>query len=363
MCSSDLPLPHTPSPNPLGWDLGGRWHQKPLVLIPRLLLENEEKAVAPLETLGVVFIRFFNRKQKTENRKLIKGVGEGGGRPGEDTCATGTGFPRPSPRQRKKGRRMRFIQSIWSFRLFLAAALVWGLIVSGPAAAAPPDPDREEQQAGELKLILQRADAALHNQKTAEAEKAYRRALKLKPDSPEAHYGLGLALARQGRYQEALGAFDQAVRLSPTWARVHKDRGVALLKLNRPGDAAQAFRTALRHHPDDPETYYNLGMATGKQERHREAQEAFAAAVRLKPDYLQAWNNLGLARLKLERWPEARQAFEAALRLNPNSPEAHLGLMACLIQQGDGDGAAREYQTLKKLNPDLAQKAAELLSR
>jgi tetratricopeptide (TPR) repeat protein len=104
-------------------------------------------------------------------------------------------------------------------------------------------------------------------------------------------------------------------------------------------------------------------LAEGKQGRHQAARAAFREALRLKPDYVQALNNLGMADIKLNRWPEARQAFDKAVALKADSPEAHLGLLACSIQQGDRQAAARAYQTLAKLDKNLARQADKLLGK
>lgn len=104
-------------------------------------------------------------------------------------------------------------------------------------------------------------------------------------------------------------------------------------------------------------------MAAGKQGKHKEAREAFEKALSLKPDYVQALNNLGMANIKLNRWAEAKSSFEKALGLKADDPEAHLGLLACYIQQGDSQGAARTYKTLSTLDKGLTRKADELLGR
>ena len=51
---------------------------------------------------------------------------------------------------------------------------------------------------------------------------AYRQAIRLKPDYAEAHYGLGLAYANLGHWQEAVYAYRQALQLKPDYAEVLK---------------------------------------------------------------------------------------------------------------------------------------------
>jgi Flp pilus assembly protein TadD len=221
----------------------------------------------------------------------------------------------------------------------------------------------KQKDAERVQPFLRQAEAAFSQNNFAEAAQDYRRALKIKPDLAEAHYGLGLALARLDRYQEAVSSFKEALHYKPGWTRALKDLGVTYLKLKHWPEAEKAFKIALKHQPQDAEAYYDLGVAAGKQGKHKEAREAFEKALRLKPDYIQALNNLGMADIKLNRWAEAKSSFEKALGLKADDPEAHLGLLACYIQQGDSEGAARTYKALSTLDKGMTKKADELLGK
>jgi tetratricopeptide (TPR) repeat protein len=234
--------------------------------------------------------------------------------------------------------------------------------VSGLALEVPTESPVQENQE-QIQDLFRRAEIAWRQGHFQDSAQAYRQALKIKPDLAQAHYGLGLAFARLQRYQEAVSSFQAALRYEPEWAKAHKDLGVAYLKLKRWPQAAKAFKTSLHYQPQDPEVHYSLGVALGKLDRHQEALNAFQEALRLKPNYTAALNNVGLANIKLNHWGEAKRAFEKAVALQANSPEAHLGLLACYIQQGDRQAAARTYQTLTTLDKRVARKADELMGR
>src|SRR5262245_54683803 len=59
------------------------------------------------------------------------------------------------------------------------------------------------------------ATAQLGQNKPAEAEASYRRALEIRPQFAEAHADLGVALVQQGRMAEAAVSLEQAIRLRP----------------------------------------------------------------------------------------------------------------------------------------------------
>lgn len=70
--------------------------------------------------------------------------------------------------------------------------------------------------------------------KPNEAMKAYREAIRLRPDYPEAFNNLGAAQAEAGKYTEAIESFRQAIDLKPELAIAHYNLGiVSLLAKNR----------------------------------------------------------------------------------------------------------------------------------
>lgn len=244
------------------------------------------------------------------------------------------------------------------------AAFILVFLTLTPGFPQQPRTDSTNQETpNEAQDFLRRAQIAWRQGQFQEAVRAYRQALEINPESAQAHYGLGLALAQLQKYPEAVDSFRAAVRFEPEWATAYKDLGVAYLKVKNWPQAAQAFRSSLQYQPEDPEAHYNLGVALGKLGRHQEALKAFKEALRLKPNYVAALNNLGMANIKLSRWDEAKRSFDQALTLKPNNSEAHLGLLAYYIQHGDRQAAARTYQTLVSLDKSLARKADEIMGK
>jgi predicted TPR repeat methyltransferase len=132
------------------------------------------------------------------------------------------------------------------------------------------------------------------------AEKCYLRALELKPDLAEAHYGLGCMWQRNRKksYQEIFDCFQKAISLNPHLAEgyqmigyllskandpksleyfqrarqlnpsmegLDKDTGIALIRFGKYEEAAATLLAAGRQAPDDVEIKYFLDIARGKQ--------------------------------------------------------------------------------------------------
>jgi tetratricopeptide (TPR) repeat protein len=114
------------------------------------------------------------------------------------------------------------------------------------------------------------AGAALYQQgRNAEAEAAFREALRLDPSLDFAHLGLGNVLLDAGRYAEAEAAFREAVRLDRGNAYAHNGLGWVLQSTGRPRKAQAAFREVSRLRPDlNPWIMVPIHPADYSQQRH-----------------------------------------------------------------------------------------------
>jgi serine/threonine-protein kinase len=107
-----------------------------------------------------------------------------------------------------------------------------------------------------------------------EAAVAYREALRLKPNFPEAHSNLGAALSDQGKYAEAEAEYREGLRLRPNYPEAHNNLGNALAAQGKLREAAVAYKEAIRLKPDYPEAHCSLGQALRRQGRFAEAVSA-----------------------------------------------------------------------------------------
>ncbi len=113
-------------------------------------------------------------------------------------------------------------------------------------------------------------------------------ALMSEPDSPAAHYNLGLALASKGSFDKAILHYQRALEIEPDYAAAHHNLGLALASRQRIDEAIFHFQKALDIDPKLRQAHNNLGSALARQGRMDEAIVHFAKALELDPDYAQA---------------------------------------------------------------------------
>jgi tetratricopeptide (TPR) repeat protein len=117
-----------------------------------------------------------------------------------------------------------------------------------------------KQAPDEFRKLSAEAMARFQTGRLAEAESAYRAALKVAPRDPAATHNLGVVIAAQGRHQDAVGYFDKAIGADPAFASAHYNRAVAKMALGETREAISAFERAARLEPEHYEAHRALGF-------------------------------------------------------------------------------------------------------
>src|SRR5688572_18917331 len=195
-----------------------------------------------------------------------------------------------------------------------------------------------------------------------EALRASRQVIRLRPDWPEPYVNMGHAYSRLSQYQEAINAYKQAARLDPYNADVQFAIGVTYGKWSKPDDEILAYRKAISLKPDHAGAYERLGLVYFRLNRFKEAAAAFDQLRMLRPGEAKASNYLGETYLKLNRVEESIEAFKQATRLKPDYGDAYYNLAVGYLALGDRDAAMVQYNILKAIDADLAEKLFSLIN-
>jgi predicted O-linked N-acetylglucosamine transferase (SPINDLY family) len=184
---------------------------------------------------------------------------------------------------------------------------------------------------------------------------AFRRAISLHRNLPEAYNNLGIALKDTGQLEEAIDAYRQAIALKPNYPEAHSNAGNALREKGKADQAIAAYRAAIALRPNYPEAYNNLGNALKDNGQLDEAIAAYRRAIALKPNFAKAYSNLGNALSDKARPDEAIAACRAAIALQPDLAEAYSNLGIALRDKGQPEEAIAAYRQAISLKPNLAE--------
>ena len=176
--------------------------------------------------------------------------------------------------------------------------------------------------------------------------------LRFDPDSPDAHHALGMALAEEGRFGQALAQYDAAQRGSPDSANIAVTRGAVLLVLKRPEQARAAFLAALAAEPDHAGAHFNLGVLNAQAGQLEPAELHYRGAIRSSQQHFGAHHGLGKVLLARGDLVAAEAAFGEARRLRPDSAEVVRNLGLIQVRRGDLPGARALFLEALRLDPD-----------
>ena len=177
------------------------------------------------------------------------------------------------------------------------------------------------------------ADASLYmaDQKFAQAEAAFSRALQVVPDDPELLYGRGLAYAETGDTDKAVADFRRLLQLKPDDIDATNALGYTLADANRDlPEAEQLIQSARSAKPNDPAIADSWGWLQYRLGHLDQAEQTLRTAWQARKD-ADVGVHLGEVLWKQGRQADARRVFDEVRRIDPHSSTLH--------------------DTLKRLNP------------
>jgi serine/threonine-protein kinase len=188
-----------------------------------------------------------------------------------------------------------------------------------------------------------------------QAEKILRELIPQQPDF-YVYSRLGNALYWQQKYAEAEAAYRKAIALNPRYGGTYSNLGAVLNMQRRHVEAEAAARKAIALEPDYGTSYNTLGVALGNQGRYAEAETVFVKAVALQPDY-STYANLGRALVEQRKYVEAEPVLSKAIALQPNNVEAmtYTNLGRSLVGQQKHAQAEAAFHRAIALEPVMGE--------
>jgi len=188
-------------------------------------------------------------------------------------------------------------------------------------------------------LAFQEAERLTSEDREKSAE-AYRRAIKARPNFPDAYLGLARVLIETGDYDAAAKALAGARRLKPGWAEASAVEGRLQKEAGEESRAITAYKRAITEGKGfQPEAYAGLGILykekaegfggsgdfTNEAANYAEASKYLKASLKQlsgAPDTLVIYQLLGLIYERQKMNAEAIKVYEEFLRLFPDSTDA-----------------------------------------
>ena len=206
----------------------------------------------------------------------------------------------------------------------------------------PKNTDAQEYLAQELVKRNRFDDAIVH----------YNAVLGIKPDQPEALFGLGQSFWGKGQFDESVYWLQKSVALDPNNANHLCSLGEELITKGQPDEARPLFLKVLAIDPDNELAHFHLAMLLIKGNEVEQSRPHISTVVRLAPENETQLSALGVALLAKPHLNDALPLLERAIKLNPDRPESLGGLGFCLMKLGRVDDAVPYLQKAIETNPE-----------
>ena len=197
----------------------------------------------------------------------------------------------------------------------------------------------DASEANQLRDTFGKIVGCIQQVKPTEAEALAQQILRDHPNEPNILRVLGVALMRQGKYEEASKHLSTSIKIIPDLADGHEQYGLALAALGRLDEAEESLQTALRLDPNSESVHSKLARLQAMQGKNEESRKTRNRMFELNPH----WQKMQDAtKLKVDgKHNEARQLVKKVLREDPDNINA-LNLMGgiCMAQEAFNDAEA-----------------------
>jgi tetratricopeptide (TPR) repeat protein len=165
------------------------------------------------------------------------------------------------------------------------------------------------------------------------------------------HFTLGVLLAGQKQYAEAIHEFEAANALKPDTPEILHDLGQAYLKSGDNEKAKRVLDRALKVSPDSVETLYLMAQAYSNAGSDVDALEFLVKAHKLAPRNTDVTFLMAHLSMKQSYYEDAIPLLEEGLKIDPNRPKLLAALGECYFMMGRTEKAKEIFQTLVQVEP------------
>jgi tetratricopeptide (TPR) repeat protein len=198
-----------------------------------------------------------------------------------------------------------------------------------------------------------------HQGNYPEAIRYYRQAMALKPAIPGLRLNLGLALFKDGQYEQAVQIFTPMFKALPP-SSPERQRLAILLGMSHYGlgeyqAAVPYLQQAADADGQNLPLLLTLAHSCLLSKQYPCVLDAYHRMVAQNAESAEADMLVGEALDEMKDTAGATQEFRAAVQANPKEPNAHFGLGYLLWKQMQYQEAAQEFQAELDNTPDYSQ--------
>jgi|GEM_PF-1629240 len=128
-------------------------------------------------------------------------------------------------------------------------------------------------------------------------------------------------------------------------------------------ETIEACKQAAIKNPNVAQSHFNLGIAYLKSGMYKEAIESLKQATKINPDDAKSHKTLGYVYMNLYMYEEAIGALKVVIKRDPDYAMSYYNLGFVYNVSNDKDSALEQYEILKSLDSELADKIFKLINK
>lgn len=208
----------------------------------------------------------------------------------------------------------------------------------------------------DISLVIELTKAYLANGQPTQAWTALAHVPASGVEDAAIWYWKGVTLSRLGATEEAIRAYRKSLEHQLpasdwAWAGI----GVELAAERRFPEAIAAYRTAVKLAPDVDEWRYQLAVHLKDSGRAGDALKIVTELVKKKPEEAKNWRQHGFVLAVLGRTAESLPSMEKSLQIEPRQPKVWSALIEAYQREGRREDATRAYIQLRSLDGTMAE--------
>lgn len=162
--------------------------------------------------------------------------------------------------------------------------------------------------------------------------------------------GVGAALSRDGRNDEAAPHFEAAIRIKPDRPKAHFNLGYVRIKQQRWAEAIACFQNSIALQPTD-KAFFNMAVAQTRNGDLPGAEATYRKLLDRTPQHTPAIVGLANICRATGRLGKATIIYKQALALDPENLDAQAGLGIALLDSGHPVEALKSLVSVLKEDP------------
>lgn len=200
----------------------------------------------------------------------------------------------------------------------------------------------------------------LADERFAEAEDRFQKAIALNPRNTDARFRLGFTHISQKKYREAVDIFEELILMDPQNINAFFMLGMAYSELREYYPCISNLQHALRLQPAFVEARLTLADAYHHQGKYLISLRELDALEEFIPDEDTTYLHRGMLLMELERFEEAIPHFERVIELRPNVLEAYELLIGLYEHLGYFEKGVAIASKALQIHPDNREMQAAL---